>query len=1075
MRRRNLLGFVLWWGWMALAAQVLSKPEPLLYPNAGQWPQEVLAMANLDAARVWVLADGLRFVARIPGESDSVAVWTERYVGSGGGQFELRGSGAPTTFRYGRSPDVTVYGAPVAWLRGVYPGLDLELRLEGGRLKTWWHGHGMDRIQIAFEGAQARRSARDRDLLWLQTPAGRAELHAPIAFDAAGRPVPSAWVRRGRTWGFRAPEAVRLDPNYVFSSFSGSLSDNFGYTATYDLQGRTWLGGTAFGTQFPTQNGLQANFGGGGVDIALMLFNSAGTGIVASTYLGGTGQEQPHSLRVAPNGDLVVLATTNSPNFPVSATAYDTSMALVPGGGTLGGGGIVFQSPTDLALLRLSPTGSALVAGTFYGRFGYDGLQDVSTPHYGDEARGDIWVDSRGIWIATAVRSRGLATWPLDTSRGGTTDGLLAHFSPDLDSLRWATYVGGPSLDGLTSLIPTPTANGERLAVVGWTQGMGTLTGNGITTVPNGQAEAYYGLFDPLTGQREAETYLEPQYCTSYGFLAAQNPAGAYAAVGDSGAVLLSLGLGTTCTGSGPYAGPLAPTPGVFQNPNSTQILVWISAAGDSVYRTHYIGNGQLNRRISPTALQVDDCGTAYFSGWFGLLNGGLMTNLFTTPNALQPTTDGKDFYFLALDRRGQPSYATYFGGTGPVDEHVDGGTSRFDPNGVIHQAICAGCGGVDDLPIFPSNAHSAINGSPNCNMAGVQIAFELLAASAQLDLSLDTVCAGDSLYLTGTTSRTDQLTVNWGDGTVYTGAPQPLPGHVYTQPGTYSVLLTALDTLCLTQVQQTLSVVVLPGTSVRADAQLSYDPCDPSRGMTLTPGPLLSAQWLVLYSANGAVDSLAAPYQWTGTSFTTSYSAWLVAYDNVCGRRDSSLLQAEFRPPLSEPGATVTGPACINGQPMRGLGIPGNANQSYWRIPSVGVVPGFNVQWQPSGSGTQTAWFVVADTVCGTKDSVQVQYALVGADLDSLTLPNVFTPNGDGVNDEFRLRPTEAQALDQLFLKVYNRWGQEVFRTSDPNFSWDGRYLGRVLSPGVYIYHATWQSACGSSGDRHGTLTLNE
>jgi gliding motility-associated-like protein len=117
----------------------------------------------------------------------------------------------------------------------------------------------------------------------------------------------------------------------------------------------------------------------------------------------------------------------------------------------------------------------------------------------------------------------------------------------------------------------------------------------------------------------------------------------------------------------------------------------------------------------------------------------------------------------------------------------------------------------------------------------------------------------------------------------------------------------------------------------------------------------------------------------------------------------------------------------------------------------------------------------VVADTVCGTKDSVQVQYALVGADLDSLTLPNVFTPNGDGVNDEFRLRPTEAQALDQLFLKVYNRWGQEVFRTSDPNFSWDGRYLGRALSPGVYLYHATWQSACGSSGDRHGTLTLNE
>ncbi|MDP5015430.1 MAG: hypothetical protein NWQ40_05690, partial [Schleiferiaceae bacterium] len=44
----------------SLTGQVLSKPDPIIIPNAGQWPREVLAMANLDAARVWVLADGLR-------------------------------------------------------------------------------------------------------------------------------------------------------------------------------------------------------------------------------------------------------------------------------------------------------------------------------------------------------------------------------------------------------------------------------------------------------------------------------------------------------------------------------------------------------------------------------------------------------------------------------------------------------------------------------------------------------------------------------------------------------------------------------------------------------------------------------------------------------------------------------------------------------------------------------------------------------------------------------------------------------------------------------------------------------
>jgi gliding motility-associated-like protein len=157
----------------------------------------------------------------------------------------------------------------------------------------------------------------------------------------------------------------------------------------------------------------------------------------------------------------------------------------------------------------------------------------------------------------------------------------------------------------------------------------------------------------------------------------------------------------------------------------------------------------------------------------------------------------------------------------------------------------------------------------------------------------------------------------------------------------------------------------------------------------------------------------------------------------------------------------------------VRGLGIPGNATASYWRLPDGGQIPGFNVQWLPA-AGTQTAWFVVADTVCGTKDSVQVTYQILGEDLDSLTLPNVFTPNGDGINDALALRAAEGQALDQLVLVIYTRWGQEVYRTSDPNFAWDGRYLGRLLSPGVYLYHATWQSACGSSGDQHGALTLN-
>jgi gliding motility-associated-like protein len=286
---------------------------------------------------------------------------------------------------------------------------------------------------------------------------------------------------------------------------------------------------------------------------------------------------------------------------------------------------------------------------------------------------------------------------------------------------------------------------------------------------------------------------------------------------------------------------------------------------------------------------------------------------------------------------------------------------------------------------------------------------------------------------------------------------------------------VTALDTICLTQAVQTLNLWVLPGSAVRADAQLSFDPCDPARSIALSPGPNLSAEVLVLYGASGSVDSLVPPFAWSGTSLVNSYSAWLVAYDNICGQRDSLQFTAEFRPELTVPTASVTAPFCLDGQPVRGLGQRGNSTNSYWRIPGGGIVLGPSVQWPATQAGNLSAWFVVADTVCGIKDSVQVTYQILGADLDSVQVPNVFTPNGDGINDAFELRGTEASALAQINLVVYSRWGQEVFRTNDPQFAWDGRYQGRALSPGVYLYHLTWQSQCGTAGDQHGAVTLNQ
>ncbi len=67
--------------------------------------------------------------------------------------------------------------------------------------------------------------------------------------------------------------------------------------------------------------------------------------------------------------------------------------------------------------------------------------------------------------------------------------------------------------------------------------------------------------------------------------------------------------------------------------------------------------------------------------------------------------------------------------------------------------------------------------------------------------------------------------------------------------------------------------------------------------------------------------------------------------------------------------------------------------------------------------------------------------------------LPNVFTPDGDGVNDFFK--PYEYKFVDKIDLTIFNRWGNIVFKTYNPDINWDGKneYTGQKCSDGVYYY----------------------
>ena len=96
-------------------------------------------------------------------------------------------------------------------------------------------------------------------------------------------------------------------------------------------------------------------------------------------------------------------------------------------------------------------------------------------------------------------------------------------------------------------------------------------------------------------------------------------------------------------------------------------------------------------------------------------------------------------------------------------------------------------------------------------------------------------------------------------------------------------------------------------------------------------------------------------------------------------------------------------------------------------------------------------------DKACSYSDSITVTVST-----SSIVAPNVFTPNGDGMNDEFRVA---YKSILTFHCWVYNRWGRLVYEWTDPMKGWDGNINGKEASPGPYYYVI---KATGNDGQKY-------
>ncbi len=697
-------------------------------------------------------------------------------------------------------------------VKEVYPNIDVRYYTDQGTLKYDFlikPGGRVEDILIQYKGVDGL-AVKNKELV-IQTSLGTFRESSPYTYQptADGRAaITCRYKLKGQLLQFEVGDYDRsqplvIDPSIIFCSFSGSTADNWGFTATYGPDGSLFAGGIVFNDagRFPTTLGaIQSNFQGGETDMCLIKLSPDGSNRIWATYLGGSGNEQPHSLVVDGQQNLYLTGRTNSPN---TATGFP-----VIGNGTLAGDGF------DIVVAKINPTGTALLGARKIGGSSADGVNIATTRalnslqrNYGDDGRGEIILDQAGnVWITSHSQSGGITPgsvkFPVTTGAfqtnfgGGLQDAVVLKFSNNLSTLLFASFFGGSANDAGYVLSVNPSNGNVYLG--GGTESPNlipaTQTGTVIGPALGGTIDGYLTIISSDGTQRLRTTFV--------GTAAIDQVFGVQFDVNGFPYI-----MGQT-TGSWPIQNA------VFNNPSGKQFIAKLQPDLSAFVYSTAFGSGSVIPNISPVAFLVDRCENVYMSGWGGTGFGSGFTSAGTaglpvTPDAFKSNTDGKDFYFFVLkkDASGQ-LFGSFFGEDNTVNggnDHVDGGTSRFDRSGAIYQAICGNCSiGNGPRPNYPvtAGAWSTTNSSSGagCSLTMVKIAMNLAGVQSAIRSSINNV-AGDTLgcvpltvAFRDTVGNAQTYEWDFGDGSPRVTTNTPNNTHTFSAVGTYRVMLIATD-----------------------------------------------------------------------------------------------------------------------------------------------------------------------------------------------------------------------------------------------------------------------------------------
>ncbi|MBI3076514.1 MAG: SBBP repeat-containing protein, partial [Deltaproteobacteria bacterium] len=537
--------------------------------------------------------------------------------------------------------------------------------------------------------------------------------------DGVQQPVPGRYVLKGRDQvgihvaAYDPGRPLVIDPVLSYSTYLGGGSNDEGRGIAVDSAGNIYVTGSTASADFPTTGGFRSTSGGGTAggfgasrdasgfdpsptspfqashggsdDVFVTKLNAAGSALVYSTYIGGTGLDQGLAIAVDRDGNAHVTGVTESTNFPL----VNPVQAARAGG-------------RDAFVAKLNASGSALVYSTYLG--GTDG-----------DSGNAIAVDSGGNAYVTGSTSSA-NNFPTTAGAFQTTGSVDADFAfvtklnASGSGLVYSTYLGGGEVPAPSSAVASrPFSTGRAIAVdSGGSAYVTGSTSSGAFPTTAGAFQAVHSGPRAEPGSRVRVGFDEVVYVTKLNAAGSGLVYSTYVGVGGIHTTSIGTAIAVDSAGHAFVAGytdsiEFPTTGGAFQtalagdldDTTDDAFVTKLNATGSALVYSTYIGGRGLDQALG---MAVDAAGNAH-------ITGSTRSSNFPLVNPIQAALAGGrgDAFVTKLNAEGSALlYSTYLGGAGDELEGsaVDRGNGLvLDTAGNVYVI------GVTSSPNFPTRS----------------------------------------------------------------------------------------------------------------------------------------------------------------------------------------------------------------------------------------------------------------------------------------------------------------------------------------------------------------------------------